>query len=439
MRPLPLTAAGLLAATLLTSPTAYAAAVTCQGQPATVVGTFLQRDLTGTEGPDVVVTNGALGVKTLGGDDLVCVTDEPGRPTGVTLDTGPGDDVVDGTWTLAGIDAVLGSGSDTYSGSPARDQVVTGDETVDDAQDTVWGGSGGSASNSGDQVESGSRGVPNSDVVVLAGIGNEVIWSGPMAAGGRLDVGTNSRLVPDLGEGEVVIDAAAGTMTTDGVQTLAWTGPFTYFILSGLVAPRSLELIGSDRDEYVYTSFREGDGRQRYDLGAGDDTLESPDGAGGAGSSYAGGAGEDDIELWAGDRLDLDLASGKLAMRQDGRTVKGRFDGFETSRLGAQRVEIRGTKRADEIRFYACRATVRGRGGKDDISSYRTGEDGYLLDCDARKSRIKIYGDGGRDTIGGSRGKDLLVGGKGRDTINGNANRDTCSGEKLKSCEIKRR
>ena len=41
MRPLPLMAAGLLAATLLTSPTAYAAAVTCQGQPATIVGTLL--------------------------------------------------------------------------------------------------------------------------------------------------------------------------------------------------------------------------------------------------------------------------------------------------------------------------------------------------------------------------------------------------------------
>ncbi len=99
---------------------------------------------------------------------------------------------------------------------------------------------------------------------------------------------------------------------------------------------------------------------------------------------------------------------------------------------------ILGTKRADEIRFYACRATVRGLGGKDDIASYRTGEDGYLLDCDARKSQIRIYGDGGRDTIRGSRGKDLLVGGAGRDTINGNANRDTCSGEKLRSCEIKR-
>ena len=119
--------------------------------------------------------------------------------------------------------------------------------------------------------------------------------------------------------------------------------------------------------------------------------------------------------------------------------MKARFARFETSRLGAKTILLRGTKRADEIRFYACRATIRGRAGKDDIASARTGDDGYLLDCDARKSRIRIYGGGGRDTIRGSRGKDLLVGGPGRDTINGNANRDRCSGEKLESCEIKLR
>ena len=180
MRPLPLMAAGLLAATLLARPTAHAAGETCQGQPATIVGTFLQQDLTGTEGPDVVVTNGATVVKTLGGDDLVCVTDEPGRRLGVRLDTGPGDDVVDGTFTLADIEAVLGSGSDTYSGSPARDQVVTGDGTVDNEQDIVSSGVGSSATNAGDQVESGSRGCPTptcwSSVASAARSSGRVRW-----------------------------------------------------------------------------------------------------------------------------------------------------------------------------------------------------------------------------------------------------------------------
>ena len=39
MRPLPLLAAGLLAALFLTRRTGHAAGETCQGQPATLVGT----------------------------------------------------------------------------------------------------------------------------------------------------------------------------------------------------------------------------------------------------------------------------------------------------------------------------------------------------------------------------------------------------------------
>ena len=43
-------ATGLLAATLLAAPTAQAAGETCHGQPATIVGSYLQRDLVGTGG-----------------------------------------------------------------------------------------------------------------------------------------------------------------------------------------------------------------------------------------------------------------------------------------------------------------------------------------------------------------------------------------------------
>lgn len=440
MRPLPLMASGLLAATLLASPTAYAAGETCQGQPATIVGTPSQYDLVGTEGPDVVVTNGATVVKTLGGDDLVCVTDEPGRRLGVRLDTGPGDDVVDGTFTLADIEAVLGAGSDTYSGSPARDQVVTGDGSVDNEQDIVSAGVGTSATNAGDQVRSGSRGVPNSDVLVLGGIGSEVLWSGPMAAGARLDVGPSSTLVPDLGAGDVSIDAASGTVTTDGVQTLAWTGPFTSFTLFGTVDLRSLELTGSDRDELVGVYLDRGARTKlRLALARGDDTLLAPDGIGWKGSAYLGGPGEDSVDLWAGKRLDLDMGRDRLENRFFGKTQRSAFGSWEDVRVGAKRMTVRGTKKADDVRVYACTATIRGRAGGDTLESYRTGDDGYLLDCDARKSAIRIYGNGGNDSISGSRGRDLLVGGAGRDTINGKANRDTCSGEKLKSCEIKRR
>ena len=72
--------AGLLGLALLSPLTAAnAAGETCRGEAATIVGTpgnpaLLGSDgVTGTEGRDVVVTNGAAKVSTLGGDDVICV------------------------------------------------------------------------------------------------------------------------------------------------------------------------------------------------------------------------------------------------------------------------------------------------------------------------------------------------------------------------------
>ncbi len=49
----------------------------CFGQVLTIVGTPDGPHVTGTEGVDVVVTNGAYGADLLGGDDLLCITGEP--------------------------------------------------------------------------------------------------------------------------------------------------------------------------------------------------------------------------------------------------------------------------------------------------------------------------------------------------------------------------
>ena len=437
MRPLHLVATGLLAAVLLPAAPTYAAGETCQGRPATLVGTPGQVGLVGTEADDVVVTNGAVSVETLGGADLVCVTDS-GYYTGSRVNTGAGNDVVDASGTRGRAEAVLGTGSDSYLGSPAQDRVITGQggDALDTEVDTVVSTSGGSVTSEGDQVESGSPGLPNSDDIRLTGIGNTVYWAGLMGAGGRLEVGPESTLTPRLGTGAVAVDAAAGTIADDGVTTLRWTGPFVRFNLYGSRAPRSLDFEGSDRDEVLYTSFDDFDGPQRFDFGAGDDSLLSSDGMGGDGSAYVGGAGEDDIDLWGGKRLAVDLGKRTWTSRSD----EGRISGWEQSRVGADRLDLRGSKRADDLRFYACTATVTGRAGNDTLVANRTGEATYVLSCrDARTSDVTVLGNAGRDTISGTRGRDLLIGGPGRDTINGNANRDRCSGEKLKSCEVRLR
>jgi Ca2+-binding RTX toxin-like protein len=442
-------ATGLVAATLLTAPTAQAAADTCQGRAATVVGTPGQYVLTGTEGDDVIVTNGAGPTLGLGGNDLICVTGGTSPLLEVSVDAGAGDDVVDASAVANRVMVELGAGSDTYTGSPYDETVhggtngYDGGPEVDTERDTITTGSGGD-----DRVTSGSdRTVINTDVVVLGaddgvGFGNSLGWTGPLGAGGRLDGGGGAGLGFGVGSGDVLVDASSGTLSQDGANQLRWTG-FDRYTTGGSRArtPRSFTFLGTDRDEELDFRFPNADkSLQNIIMGGGDDVLSlgHDDNVGRKGSSYAGGPGADHVNMWAGRSLDLDLRSGRMVTKKSGRTVRNRLTGFETQLVGAKKLVLEGTKKADELRFYACKATVQGRGGADDIRQSR-GDDYFEagLRCNPRKFRL--FGGGGKDALRGSTGRDLLVGGPGRDTINGNAGRDTCSGEKLRSCEIKRR
>ncbi|NYE36401.1 Ca2+-binding RTX toxin-like protein [Nocardioides cavernae] len=273
MRPLPLLATGLAAglcaallpATLLPAAApAYAEGETCLGRLATAVGTPGQPELVGTEGDDVVVTDGAGSVATLGGDDWVCVTDVPGAPgRTISVDTGEGDD------------ALL-------------------------------------------------------------------------------------------------------------VERVEW--------------------LGASR------------------------------------SSYVGGPGSDLLALWAGARLDLDLASGEMVTRRSGRDVRTTVGGFDSTFVVATDLALHGTRRADDLRFQACRATVRGLAGSDVIAQNTLGTTfPQRLRCHQRERSFRLLGGGGHDIVRGGSGPDLLVGGPGRDVVSGNSGRDRCSGEKLKACEVRLR
>jgi hypothetical protein len=441
-------ATGLLAATLLTGPGAQAAAYTCQGRTATVVGAG-PYGLTGTEGDDVIVTNGSTGVQALGGNDLICVTG--GTAFGdVSVHAGAGDDVVDASQVIGGVDVELGAGSDTYTGSAYDESVHGGNNgysgglSVDTERDVIATGAGGD-----DRVVSGSeRTVANADVVVLGaddgvGFGSEVVWTGPLAFDGRLDGGGGARLIfgTGSGTGSVAVNATAGFLAEDGVTTLRWTG-FDRFRTGSKAtpAPARFEFLGSDRDEELEIVFTKAyESRQRIAMGGGADTLLLGDeNLGARGSRYLGGPGADHVALWAGKRLDLDLQRERIKTKPAGSTFRSTFADFETQLVGAKKLVLKGTNKSDELRFYACKATVKGRGGADDIRQSR-GDDYFEagLRCNPRKFRL--FGGGGKDTLQGSTGRDLLVGGPGRDTINGNRGRDTCSGEKLRSCEIKRR
>lgn len=76
---------------------AYAVGETCNGQAATLVGTP-GGVVTGTDGPDVIVTNGAARVEAGAGDDVICTTGtvaaDPFNPAVAVL-AGAGNDLVD--------------------------------------------------------------------------------------------------------------------------------------------------------------------------------------------------------------------------------------------------------------------------------------------------------------------------------------------------------
>ena len=188
-----------------------------------------------------------------------------------------------------------------------------------------------------------------------------------MTADARLDAtaGPGSTLVPDLGTGHAVVDATAGTLTRDGFVTLRWTG-FDGFGFSGTAGATGVPFDGSDRAESIYVSFpTEASRRQRWYLGGGDDTLLSPDGAGGRRASTSAGPGDDHVDLWAGTRLDLDLASGRMGCARTAARLKERFATIETSRRCEEAAACAARRRPTSSASTPARPTVRGRAGKD--------------------------------------------------------------------------
>ncbi len=118
-------AAAAVVALALTSPISLPAAArgpTCEGVPATIVGTPDRHRLAGTSGDDVIVTGGARRVDARSGNDLVCVT---GRTQ--TVDLGNGDDRVLTDDVAMRTYLTLGGGADQVVGGARRDSVYAGD------------------------------------------------------------------------------------------------------------------------------------------------------------------------------------------------------------------------------------------------------------------------------------------------------------------------
>lgn len=429
-----LTTASLAVALTATVSSAAAAAGTCQGVPATLVGTPGQA-LTGTDGPDVVVTDGASLVKTLGGNDVICVTGGPSQ-----VYAGEGADVVDAsTSTRFGAQVRLGPGSDRFTGSTGFDVVYAGEEPIpgvapaaDAERDVIDTGPAGRVR---DSVTSGQPGTPNDDHVRMGS--GQLSWAGiPTAATDIRGGGSSSLNIEPAATEAVTLDSGAGTLAV-GAQPVLHFGGFTEY---RVYAPLGLEdfTFRGGRDAEILNLYLGADTPHRVRMGSGDDHLRFiRTDALPAGGLYDGGVGRDELTLTLPDErdLDLDLRKGRLSTGQRSGEVTVAARGFEDARIMARDVELLGSPARNELVVGACRSRVDGRDGRDVLSTFEQFDEDAELEC---RPRARLLGGSGNDRLTGSRGPDVLLGGPGRDRADGAKGRDVCQAEVRKRCEVRR-
>ena len=426
-----MSAAALLGLTLLVPTSAGAAGETCQGRPATIVGTPGQ-SVAGTEGADVIVTEGASRVNALGGDDLVCVTGAasavPEAARAVVVATGAGDDRVEATTVGWRILAQLGSGADSYVGATGVDQEVRTEELLgagDVAVDTVRVTSGVAT------VYSGTESLPNSDVVEIRA--GTLQWTGFMTAAGRATGGTASTLRTTARSGDASIDAVRGTAVTE-TSSATFSG-FDALEFATFAAKGTVRFRGTDGTDWFSVEARDTYDRV-VDMRGGNDFYAS-DGFGAGRSRYDGGAGRDRLLLATPRQdVDADLGDDRFVARQGRRTVRRTFSDFEGLVLGARNATVQGSPRGEEIVVSACRADVRAGAGPDRVrlEAFFVGWDNP--GCPSRRGFVD--GGPGDDVLTGSKGRDRIVGGPGEDMADGLTGRDTCLAETRMSCEVRR-
>ncbi|KQV63386.1 hypothetical protein ASC64_17495 [Nocardioides sp. Root122] len=431
-----LLATTLPGATMLTATSAGAAPTTCQGRAVTITGPGdTSGTLTGTEGTDVIATEGATRVLALGGDDLVCVTGGA-RPV---VDAGAGNDSVDASAAVAGSETVLGDGDDRYVGSPAWDVVHAGTvqagtslDTGRDAIDTGWRGL------REDVVVSGQAQQGNPDAVRAGWV--DLSWYGVATGAGALDGGDDSLLRLDPVEAlSVSINADLGTlgMTRAPLQPISG---FSRFAVTSHPGLKRFSFGGTGRHDSLFFDGLRSSTLFQASLRSGDDELrivsleKTKDNA-----SLSGGRGTDRLDLGMASvsDVDLDLRKGRLSTGRGKGEVTIAARGFEDATVVAPDVEVLGTPDANDVAVLACRTTAHGLGGKDILTALDATTDLGRVDCD-RKPRVRFLGGPGKDTLTGSTGRDLLVGGPGEDFVDGREGRDTCQGETVRRCEARR-
>jgi Ca2+-binding RTX toxin-like protein len=379
----------------------------CFGQVPTIVDGAPGAPGEGTEGPDVVVTNGARGFRLLGGDDLLCIIGEPDYyypENPPEYDTGAGSDHVDASKsTIPFVSIDLGRGPDEMIGGPG-DEAVHADESFSGASDadviTTAGGD--------DQVYS------SGDDVVDLGAGPDLLWVNLAVFGGDFEGGGNAdylwaRLAHSA-EHAWKIDNRAGRITRDGDQLATFSG-FSIFQAGDVRG--TFRFVGSDDDEvfgiHVNRTWSPLKGGIEVRTKGGDDSVDVFGSA--PSSRFDGGDGTDQLFRNARQYTSvvLNLKSGLLRETwPKGQTTTSKANDFENALLQyptARHTTIKGTSEANWLK-------VSGLG------------------------QSTIYGKAGDDELVGGHGEGLLIGGSGYDVARGQAGIDRCKAEIRLDCEF---
>ncbi|MEZ0577211.1 hypothetical protein [Nocardioides sp. MH1] len=415
---------------------ARAGTPTCHDRAATVVGTP-GGTVRGTDGPDVVVTNGAARTATGAGDDLVCVTGGS-RKEDADVQTDDGDDVIDGSAAGTGTTrAYLGEGDDSYTGFPGPDVVFAGDPGeghAGEGSDVVTTGAGADV-----VVTGGTSAAPDHDSIDVGAGRDGVRVEGPVDPALSMTGGAGrDELTLDRGSlrQALTIDNAEGRATADDVAVMTWSS-MEDFRLTPFPRWEAPSFIGGDGPERVWTSVPLAEAR----MGGGDDRVDQDvwEGPLLADAFFDGGRGEDTFVLMAGsgdqaERVVYDRRNGSMLFERDRQHHSDlQVDGFDRFRWSAVTLEVHGTARPDHFEWLGCHGVVAGRGG-DDVLRLRSDEDAgcgtYGADAD-----LVTRGGPGDDRLLGNFLPDILIGGPGHDVTRGAGGQDRCVAETEVDCE----
>ena len=429
-------AAVTLAASALLMPVGHSAVgETCRGRAATIVGEAA--DITGTEGPDVIVAGRGSSVQALGGDDVICMVG-----SGQGAYAGPGDDIVDTTAATSFTIVTLGLGADKFFGGPGDDQVYGAEydgqsggvvNPPDTEVDVFTTGAGI------DLVISGEAATRNRDRIVTGRGSDRVDIRGFDAGLVGLDVGPGRNLV---GFGLLsstpspwTVDTQERTISNDD-STLHWHGDIARYLFFFNGPPTQLEFLGSraDEDLSVYGNNLTTTLRMR----GGDDevTIASRTAAG---SIYSLGPDRDsltvgvydfDIASFPEPRIMVNLDEHRLDYAVDGGSPAAVINGVESLAVSAGTVRVLGADRGEKIYANGCKVTVLGGAGPDRLTRGAYG----LPHCPDILSRL-AGGTGADRLVGSERSDDFLSGGRGRDVADGHDGTDTCRAEITRNCE----